>query len=176
AQRRAWGDVDDATLGRYLSDEASSSEQASIEAALQNHADLRLLTDIIRDVLAESGDAIPSLPAEPAPQILAFRPPAKPRKVSFFRQRAALLAGACLFLAVGLVLFRSDNTTSDAQAMSGVRTEGGAYAMTLRGGPIAPGSRNSSFVAFAQLEKQIDDFVSDDEKAVNGSQPYFVVA
>src|SRR5256885_15122041 len=79
AQHRAWGDVDDTTLGRYLSAEVTSAELAAIESALQNHADLRFLTEIIRDVLAESGDATPVVPAP----IRSFRPAPAPRKVRF---------------------------------------------------------------------------------------------
>src|SRR5947209_1833340 len=67
AQRRAYGDVDPLTLGRYLSDEASGDERRQVEQALEAHPDLRLLTDLVRDVLGEAETS-----SEPA--ILPLRP------------------------------------------------------------------------------------------------------
>src|SRR2546425_32668 len=63
SQREAWGDVDNATLGRYLAGEASGDELAEVEQALQALPELRKLTEIVRDVLDDVG---PVLDEEPA--------------------------------------------------------------------------------------------------------------
>jgi tetratricopeptide (TPR) repeat protein len=118
AQQRTWGDIDNAALGRYLADEATSSERAEIESALQALPELKLLTELVRDVLAESGAAEPSAPVTVAPAAVTTTVPAPPlplqRPVPFVhkarwgttRQRGAVLAmAACLFIAVGLWAF-----------------------------------------------------------------------
>jgi tetratricopeptide (TPR) repeat protein len=117
AQRRTWGDIDSATLGRYLADEASSIERAQVESAIEALPELKLLTDLVRDVLAESEPATPPAPVQtalpavasvPAPTV-PFRRPAPPVQKSRWgtgRQRAAVLAAACLLLGVGLWIYK----------------------------------------------------------------------
>jgi hypothetical protein len=61
AQRQAWGDVDNATLGRYLADESSAAEQEVVKEALAHHRELQILTDVVRDVLDEI-EPLPPLP------------------------------------------------------------------------------------------------------------------
>src|SRR5438128_1851154 len=100
AQQRTWGDIDNTTLGRYLADETTSSERAAVETALETLPELKLLTDLVRDVLADSSPAA-------APSVPFRRPvtgvPKSPWHRS--RQRVAILAAACLFLALGTWLF-----------------------------------------------------------------------
>src|SRR4051794_27324779 len=63
SQQEAYGDIDNATLGRYLAGEADADELASVEGALGDHPELRLLTDLVRDVLNET----PAVAFDPTP-------------------------------------------------------------------------------------------------------------
>jgi hypothetical protein len=108
AQRQAWGDIDNATLGRYLAGEAGSDEQQAVEAALADHPELRVLTDLVREVLADA-EPLPAPAPQPAavlePVILSL-PAGRPGRKSSpaFRQRAALAAAACVLVGLGLAL------------------------------------------------------------------------
>jgi hypothetical protein len=109
AQKQAWGDLDNATLGRYLADEVSSAERASIERTLAGLPELRHLTDVVRDVLAEFEPAAAPVPAVPAslPVVLPFqRPAARPARTPIRHQRFALFAAAAVLLVVGLSVFQ----------------------------------------------------------------------
>ena len=102
AQTRAWGDLDSSTLGRYLAGEVAGDELALIERELADHAELRQLTDLVRDVL---GDLGPVAEPAPAPTVLSFEKARKPRRVlPFLRRHAALVAAACLLVALGAVV------------------------------------------------------------------------
>jgi hypothetical protein len=102
-QQQAWGDVDNATLGRYLAGELSGEERARVEQALAQYPELLKLTDVVRDVLDEF-EPTASRPPSDRPQILAFPQPRPARKpfARFFHSRGALVAAACLLLALGL--------------------------------------------------------------------------
>src|SRR5262245_48697254 len=76
AQQRTWGDIDNTALGRYLADESPTSERAAVESALETLPELKLLTDLVRDVLADSSPAEPVVPV--AVPTLPFRPSAPP--------------------------------------------------------------------------------------------------
>src|SRR5689334_23352790 len=52
-QRRAWGDMDSTTLGRYLAGEVDANERQRIESALEELPELRKLTDVVRGVLED---------------------------------------------------------------------------------------------------------------------------
>src|SRR5438874_1132826 len=95
-QQQAWGDVDNATLGRYLAGELSGEERARVEQALGQYPELLKLTDVVRDVLGEFEPAAP-LPLPQAPKILPFPQPRPARKpfVRVLRPRGALVAAAC---------------------------------------------------------------------------------
>lgn len=102
-QQQAWGDVDNATLGRYLAGELSGEERARVEQALAQYPELLKLTDVVRDVLDEFEPAAPA-PLPAAPKILPF-PQSRPARKPFarlLRSRGALVAAACLLLALGL--------------------------------------------------------------------------
>ena len=62
AQEQTWGNIDNATLGRFIADDLSGAERQQIEQALDQRPELRKLTDLVRDVLADFEPA-----AEPAP-------------------------------------------------------------------------------------------------------------
>jgi hypothetical protein len=102
-QHQAWGDVDNATLGRYLAGELSGEERARVEQALAQYPELLKLTDVVRDVLDEFDSAAPQ-PLSEAPKILPFVKPSPTRKpfARVFRQRGALVAAASVLLALGL--------------------------------------------------------------------------
>jgi len=114
SHQAAWGSIDNATLGRYLADEVTGPERQEIEEALHNLPELRMLTNLVRDVLTEFEPVPAPVPAS-VPITLSFAEhvaqpaasmPAK-RKSYFgktFRQRAALAAAACLLLGLGLAL------------------------------------------------------------------------
>jgi tetratricopeptide (TPR) repeat protein len=113
AQQRTWGDIDNTTLGRYLADEATSSEKAQVESALETLPELRLLTDLVRGVLAESGPAEPVAPVTVQAPAAGPPPETAPRSIpfvqksrwAFSRRRAAALVAACLAVAVGTWAF-----------------------------------------------------------------------
>src|SRR5277367_2368347 len=71
SQQQAWGDVDNATLGRYLAGDLSGEERQQVEQALSELPELRRLTDIVRDVLDELDPAAP-VPVAEAPKIIPF--------------------------------------------------------------------------------------------------------
>src|ERR1700722_5735838 len=99
SQKRAWGDVDDLTLGRYLAGEVSGDEKQHIEQALDHLPDLRLLTDLVRNVLEAD------LPSETsAPTTLPLTPRVPQRFPRWARRYASLLAAACLLLSLGIGL------------------------------------------------------------------------
>jgi hypothetical protein len=122
AQRQAWGDVDDALLGRYLADESSGDERRQVEQALEELPELRLLTDVVRDVLAAAPPEAPAVVPLPRPQAR--------RRWAPSRQKLALLAAACLLLALGVGLARPVGS-SDA-APGAVTTAGPALAVRLK--------------------------------------------
>ncbi|MFO0844716.1 MAG: hypothetical protein U0797_20350 [Gemmataceae bacterium] len=104
SQRRTWGDLDDVTLGRYLAGEASSAEVARVESELRERAELRQLTELVRDVLGELGPAEPT--PVPAPRLLSFEK-ASPRRrpvLAFLRRRSSLVAAACLLIVLGVAM------------------------------------------------------------------------
>src|SRR5437867_4368333 len=57
-QKQTWGDVDSALMGRYLAGEATAEERSRVEASFDQHPDLRVLADLVRDVLGE-GQPVP---------------------------------------------------------------------------------------------------------------------
>src|SRR5262245_60315316 len=89
-QQQAWGDIDNATLGRYLAGELSGDERARVEQALTQFPELLKLTDVVRDVLDDFEPAAPQ-PLPTAPKILPF-PQQRPARKPFarlFRSRGA---------------------------------------------------------------------------------------
>jgi hypothetical protein len=133
-QHRAWGDIDNTTLGRFLAGEVTPEEQNQIENALDALPELRKLTDLVRDVLGETENAIPPSPAVPygpavlpfpQPQLRAVMPrsgvpvlgPSRERKPwghdARIRQRAGLAVAACLLLALGVALPTTSNPLAE---------------------------------------------------------------
>jgi tetratricopeptide (TPR) repeat protein len=104
-QRKAWGETDNALLGRYLAGEADAGERQKVEAALEQHPELRQLTELVREVLGECDPTVAREP-EKQPDILPFAPPKVSPKRAAFRpgRRLAWLAAACLLVAIGLPL------------------------------------------------------------------------
>lgn len=112
-QKQTWGDLDNALIGRFLAGEVTPHERRTVEAALKDHPELRKLTDLVLDVLNEfesAPSATPApLPEQPRPpRLLSFTEHAKNRRpfLSRLRERGALVAAACLLLALGVTLLR----------------------------------------------------------------------
>ena len=104
-QQQAWGDIDNATLGRYLAGELSGEERARVEQALTQYPELLKLTDVVRDVLEEFDPAAPQpLPAAPKTLPFAQARPARKPFARVLRQRGALAAAAAVLLALGFSL------------------------------------------------------------------------
>jgi hypothetical protein len=100
AQQEAWGDVDNAMLGRYLADDVTPQERRRIEKDLEHHPELRKLTDLVSDVLRDCEVASPQAARA---SVLSF-PAANrvPQRASHrWRQWVAVAAAACLLLALG---------------------------------------------------------------------------
>jgi hypothetical protein len=103
-QRRAWGDVDNTTLGRYLAGEISPDEREQVEQALEELPELRRLTDLVRDVLEDYEPATASPPA-----VIPFvaPPPFREQKRSRRLQYASLALAASVLLTFGVALPQS---------------------------------------------------------------------
>src|SRR5438876_28239 len=111
-QRQTWGDVDSALMGRYLAGEATAEERSRVEASFDHHPDLRVLADLVRDVLGES-QSVPFRTSVQYPEpkstpsrLLSFTKQPKVRHPFLVRLRrnGALVAAACLLLALGVTL------------------------------------------------------------------------
>lgn len=120
AQKQAWGDIDNATLGRYLADEVTGEERRQIEQAVNERPELGLLLGLVRDVLTEFEPVpvpapVPPTPPTPVPPVFSFPSRAGKRPVtsrwpgSASRQRGVLLAAACLLLGLGLSVSETGN-------------------------------------------------------------------
>jgi hypothetical protein len=123
AQQRAWGDIDNTTLGRYLAGEVTAEEHERIEQALNELPELRKLTDLVRDVLSESEltveqpEAVPYRPAtlpfsRPSMQAAGVQPGRTGgwkgrRRAAHFRQWVGLAAAASVLFLLGVAFPRS---------------------------------------------------------------------
>lgn len=123
SQRRAWGDIDATTLGRYLAGDVRGEELSQIEQSLCELPELRKLTDLVRDVLqevaplvepvAQSAASLPAPSSTPTTRLpdamltqivplvrpLASAPPSR-RLWQMLRQYGSLAAAACVLVAV----------------------------------------------------------------------------
>jgi hypothetical protein len=101
SQQRAYGDVDNSTLGRYLAGDLTPAETAALEQTLDELPELRKLTELVQDVLRdlEPVEGVPPEQVEaPAPVILPISA-ARPRRRYAGLRRYAALAAACLLFA-----------------------------------------------------------------------------
>jgi hypothetical protein len=100
SQRKAYGDVDNATLGRYLAGDLSADEAAALEQTLDELPELRKLTDLVQDVLSGLGPVESAPSAEPAaPPVILPLAAARPRRRHAALRRYGSLAAACLLFA-----------------------------------------------------------------------------
>src|SRR5262249_54822755 len=126
-QQQTWGDVDSALLGRYLAGEATSAEKSRVEAAFEAHPDLRALAELVRDVLGEGEPSLTSVQQPRSegsrPRLLPFTSQPKVRRPFLVRLRrnGALVAAACLLLALGIALVGQMPSSDDAVAGAGWR-------------------------------------------------------
>jgi len=128
-QKQTWGDVDSALIGRYLAGEASAEDRRRVEAAFDEHPDLRVLTELVSDVLNEFEPLTATPPVPPPvqqseatrPRLLPFTGQPKLRRSFLTRVRryGALAAAACLLLALGVGLGGQSLPPSDTTAGRG---------------------------------------------------------
>jgi hypothetical protein len=106
AQRRAWGDLDEAAIARYLGDEATEEERSRVEQAMRDFPRVRECVEVLRKVMTEvdlgradrleSAGGEPSRPISQAPSKWRGFPP------SSIRHFAPYALAACLLVVVGL--------------------------------------------------------------------------
>jgi len=156
SQEEAYGGVDSALLGKYLAGECDSAERAYVEQALQTHPELRLLAELVRDVLGEAPSVeiapAPTSPVEvaptavaptevaparlsspkpiPASELMATVFPLRPRqRASFAWQRlGTLMAAACLLLVIGATMGPLSESLGDSPGTASRLALGGAMA------------------------------------------------
>lgn len=109
-QQQTWGDLDHALLGRYLANEVSPAERSVVEAELANRPELRILTEVVGDVLADI-DSVQTSTEQPL--VLPFRKPVQRR--SRYRQLASLAAAASLLLGLGFALQQESFTVGNSE-------------------------------------------------------------
>lgn len=167
AQQRAWGDIDNATLGRYLAGELGGEERRQVEQALAALPELRRLTDLVRDVLADCGPEVtPAL--TPAPEPAARRVP-QSALLRFWRHSGPLVSlatAAGLLLALGLSMPRLGEAPAAAtpRALSpdgglAMRGESPVFFTALR--PTAPAApreaptREEALACIEQMDRTV---------------------
>jgi hypothetical protein len=125
AQEQAWGGMDNATLGRFIADDLKGEERRQVEQAIDERPELRRLTDLVRDVLADLDSPVAN---HPTPQLQPTRPrnrafpkalPERRPVVRWLQRRSGMLAAACLLLALSTALFDSRFTSGLQGATSG---------------------------------------------------------
>ena len=133
AQQQAWGDVDNATLGRYLADDVTPEERRRIETALNERPELRKLTDLVSDVLR---DCEPASTTETTarPAVLPFRKaPPIPKANHRWRRYAAVAVAACLLFGLGYVVLPK---TGSAPHAGNAPLLSGAFTAAHRNGEV----------------------------------------
>jgi hypothetical protein len=106
AQRRAWGDLDEAAIARYLAAEATEEERSRVEQAMRDFPRVRECVETVREVMkglgqddrTECAGKETSYPIEPTPSKGGFF------SRSSVRRLAPYALAACLLVAGGLVL------------------------------------------------------------------------
>jgi hypothetical protein len=108
-QRRAWGDLDEAAIARYVADEATVEDRGRVEQAMLDFPRVRECVDILQEVMTAEGlgqedhtesagkDALQPSNPTPSKEGRLFSP-------SSVRRLAPYALAACLLLAVGLTL------------------------------------------------------------------------
>jgi hypothetical protein len=169
AQQRAWGNIDNATLGRYLAGELGGEERRQVEQALEALPELRRLTDLVRDVLADCGPAVaPERTLTPAPEP-AVRPAPQSALLRFWRRSGSLVSlatAACLLLALGLSMPRLGDApaagTAPAPSLDGgLAMRGGApvfFTAMRPAGPPLPreaAAREDDLARIEQMDRAV---------------------
>lgn len=115
SQKLAYGDVDNATLGRYLAGDLNPAEMATLEQTLDELPELRKLTDLVQDVLRDLEpieSAPPTLPEVAVTPVILPLPAARPRRSSKLRRYGSLAAACLLFGCVTLLPVTGGRLTS----------------------------------------------------------------
>jgi hypothetical protein len=111
AQRRVWGDLDEAAIARYLGDEATEEDRSRVELAMRDFPRVRECVEVLREVMTEvdpgredrtkNAGEEPSRSINQAPSKWAALSPSSVRRL------APYALAACLLVAVGLPLLIS---------------------------------------------------------------------
>jgi hypothetical protein len=107
AQRRAWGDLDEAAIARYLGDETTTAEERSrVEQAMRDFPRVRECVEVLRAVMTEvdlgpeagkkrAGEG-PSRPINQAPSKWGLFSRSSVRRLALYALAACLLVAAAL--------------------------------------------------------------------------------
>lgn len=161
AQQKAWGDLDNATLGRFLAGDISPQERRRVEAALAERPELRQLTDLVSDVLR---DCEPASPSESAarPATLPFRKMTP--VVRRWRQWTAVAAAAAFLLFLGYTVLPKGGPGPAAWSGGGLAKAPdraaelkGTIAMHPPSGEAPPAPPGGKTEKGAAAEKEADD-------------------
>lgn len=138
SQQKAYGNVDNATLGRYLAGESDAAEAVAVEKALSAHPELKLLADLVRGVLDDLppiSDAPPLPVPEPGPVLLPMRPRKRPTR--WYQRWSAVAAAASLLMVCGAavpslgLLTGPEGRGAHVAAGRGIAGRGSAVALAM---------------------------------------------
>jgi hypothetical protein len=112
-QWRAWGDLDEIAIVRYLADEATEEERGRVERAMRDFPRVRECVEILREVMAEvepgredrtegAGEES-SRPSHQRPSKWGFLTPSSARRLAPYALAACLLVGVGLPLLISSV-------------------------------------------------------------------------
>src|SRR5262249_15647992 len=154
-QKQTWGELDNALLGSYLAGEVTAGGRRAVQALSQDPPEPRNPPLLALVPLNEFAPPSPEPPAPP-PRLLPFTGSRKARRpfLSRLRERGALVAAACLLLALGLALLkqpapdRTDHTVSKRVAEVASLKQPGKLAEP-RGEPQPPAPASASSVKLA---------------------------
>jgi hypothetical protein len=110
AQRRAWGDLDDAAIARYLGDEATPEERNRVEQAMQDYPNVRECVEVLREFTAEEAlrqedhAALRDFRREPSRPNRQASSKWRPASLPSVRRLATYTLAACLLVAAGLTV------------------------------------------------------------------------
>jgi anti-sigma factor RsiW len=115
AQLRAWGDLDDVQVARYLAGICSSEERATIEQAMQSLPDAREVIQVLRAV----GPELQFAPPQGGPDRLARRPEAVILGTPWKRAVMGTGIAAALLSAIGMLLiyFEQGGSTQEVKEL-----------------------------------------------------------
>src|SRR5262249_32833220 len=108
AQRRAWGELDEAAIARYLAGESTEEERSHVEQAMQEFPRVRECVEILREIVIDADLSLGDTAVEDGGKSSRPAIPRTPKIQRWWASSARRLApfalAACLLVAVGLPL------------------------------------------------------------------------